>query len=69
MHEQKHVVTSGVHNPIFQELECLQDHLEDLMADCRDLVGNMTELESEVRSYWCFLVRMRWLREMDAVTL
>ncbi|KAI5616309.1 Golgi apparatus protein 1, partial [Silurus asotus] len=30
-----------------QELECLQDHLEDLMADCRDVVGNLTELESE----------------------
>ncbi|XP_030587080.1 Golgi apparatus protein 1 isoform X3 [Archocentrus centrarchus] len=30
-----------------QELECLQDHLEDLVADCRDVVGNLTELESE----------------------
>lgn len=31
-----------------QELECLQDHLEDLVSDCRDVVGNLTELESEV---------------------
>lgn len=31
-----------------QELECLQDHLEDLAADCREVVGNLTELESEV---------------------
>uniref|UniRef100_A0A8C6WRM3 Golgi apparatus protein 1 n=1 Tax=Neogobius melanostomus TaxID=47308 RepID=A0A8C6WRM3_9GOBI len=30
-----------------QELECLQDHLEDLVMDCRDVVGNLTELESE----------------------
>ncbi|KAK5866812.1 hypothetical protein PBY51_011357 [Eleginops maclovinus] len=30
-----------------QELECLQDHLEDLVLDCRDVVGNLTELESE----------------------
>ncbi|MBN3288098.1 GSLG1 protein, partial [Polyodon spathula] len=30
-----------------QELECLQDHLEDLISDCRDVVGNLTELESE----------------------
>ncbi|KAF7242801.1 Golgi apparatus protein 1 [Varanus komodoensis] len=30
-----------------QELECLQDHLDDLVADCRDIVGNLTELESE----------------------
>lgn len=32
-----------------QELECLQDHLEDLVLDCREMVGNLTELESEVR--------------------
>lgn len=32
-----------------QELDCLQDHLEDLVADCREVVGNLTELESEVR--------------------
>lgn len=32
-----------------QELECLQDHLEDLAADCREVVGNLTELESEVK--------------------
>lgn len=31
-----------------QELECLQDHLEDLVPDCREVVGNLTELESEV---------------------
>lgn len=31
-----------------QELECLQDHLEDLVLACRDVVGNLTELESEV---------------------
>ncbi|KAL7978740.1 hypothetical protein Chor_013229 [Crotalus horridus] len=30
-----------------QELECLQDHLEDLVTDCREVVGNLTELESE----------------------
>ncbi len=34
---------------LFQELECLQDHLEDLVSNCRDVVGNLTELESEVR--------------------
>ena len=33
-----------------QELECLQDHLEDLVPDCRDVVGNLTELESEVNA-------------------
>ena len=31
-----------------QELECLQDHLEDLIVECREIVGNLTELESEV---------------------
>ncbi|KAF1393199.1 hypothetical protein PFLUV_G00036030 [Perca fluviatilis] len=30
-----------------QELECLQDHLEDLVSACREVVGNLTELESE----------------------
>ncbi|XP_056455527.1 Golgi apparatus protein 1-like [Gadus chalcogrammus] len=30
-----------------QELDCLQDHLEDLVAECRDTVGDLTELESE----------------------
>uniref|UniRef100_A0A4W3HCX1 Golgi apparatus protein 1 n=1 Tax=Callorhinchus milii TaxID=7868 RepID=A0A4W3HCX1_CALMI len=30
-----------------QELECLQDHLDELGVDCRDTVGNLTELESE----------------------
>lgn len=34
-----------------QELECLQDHLEDLVSDCRDVVGNLTELESEVDTH------------------
>lgn len=33
-----------------QELECLQDHLDDLAVECRDIVGNLTELESEVSS-------------------
>uniref|UniRef100_A0A8C7JKC0 Golgi apparatus protein 1 n=1 Tax=Oncorhynchus kisutch TaxID=8019 RepID=A0A8C7JKC0_ONCKI len=27
-----------------QELECLQDHLEELVSECRDVVGNLTEL-------------------------
>uniref|UniRef100_A0A4W5RC61 Golgi apparatus protein 1 n=1 Tax=Hucho hucho TaxID=62062 RepID=A0A4W5RC61_9TELE len=30
-----------------QELDCLQDHLEDLVSECKDVVGNLTELESE----------------------
>ncbi|XP_069511249.1 Golgi apparatus protein 1 isoform X2 [Ambystoma mexicanum] len=30
-----------------QELECLQDHLDDLAVECREVVGNMTELEAE----------------------
>uniref|UniRef100_A0A2K6EU34 Golgi apparatus protein 1 n=1 Tax=Propithecus coquereli TaxID=379532 RepID=A0A2K6EU34_PROCO len=30
-----------------RELECLQDHLDDLVVECRDIVGNLTELESE----------------------
>ncbi|XP_039618340.1 Golgi apparatus protein 1 [Polypterus senegalus] len=30
-----------------QELECLQDHMEDLIISCREIVGNLTELESE----------------------
>jgi hypothetical protein len=34
---------------VFQELECLQDHLEELVSECRDVVGNLTELASEVR--------------------
>ncbi|XP_078800239.1 Golgi apparatus protein 1 isoform X4 [Oryzias latipes] len=34
-------------NDAGQELECLQDHLEDLVQSCRDVVGNLTELESE----------------------
>lgn len=36
-----------------QELDCLQDHLEDLVADCREVVGNLTELESEVGAAAC----------------
>lgn len=36
---------------LHQELECLQDHLEDLVSNCREVVGNLTELESEV----CFI--------------
>lgn len=41
-----------------QELECLQDHLDDLVSMCRDVVGNLTELESEVsrRVFMCFTV-------------
>lgn len=35
---------------VLQELECLQDHLDDLGTECRDVVGNLTELESEVRN-------------------
>lgn len=34
---------------VCQELECLQDHLDDLVSNCRDVVGNLTELESEVK--------------------
>ncbi|KAK3549021.1 hypothetical protein QTP70_025094 [Hemibagrus guttatus] len=40
-----------------QELECLQEHLEDLMADCRDVVGNLTELESEDIQIEALLIR------------
>ncbi|KAM9480784.1 Golgi apparatus protein 1b isoform 2-T2 [Clarias gariepinus] len=40
-----------------QELECLQDHLDDLMADCKDMVGNLTELESEDIQIEALLVR------------
>lgn len=36
-----------------QELECLQDHLEDLVLNCRDVVGNLTELESVVNGHAC----------------
>lgn len=38
---------------VCQELECLQDHLDDLVPNCRDVVGNLTELESEVKKK-CF---------------
>uniref|UniRef100_A0AAY4DBP0 Golgi apparatus protein 1 n=1 Tax=Denticeps clupeoides TaxID=299321 RepID=A0AAY4DBP0_9TELE len=40
-----------------QELECLQDHLEDLVTDCRDVVGNLTELESEDIQIEALLIR------------
>uniref|UniRef100_A0A672FR76 Golgi apparatus protein 1 n=1 Tax=Salarias fasciatus TaxID=181472 RepID=A0A672FR76_SALFA len=40
-----------------QELECLQDHLENLDSDCRDVVANLTELESEVRRRAASLVK------------
>ncbi|KAK2085442.1 glycogenin glucosyltransferase glg1 [Saguinus oedipus] len=39
------VAHSGLLN--IGELECLQDHLDDLVVECRDIVGNLTELESE----------------------
>jgi len=48
------IFTSVIHWCFFflhQELECLQDHLEDLVSNCREVVGNLTELESEV----CFI--------------
>ncbi|KAF4091873.1 hypothetical protein AMELA_G00041450 [Ameiurus melas] len=40
-----------------QELECLQEHLEDLMTDCKDVVGNLTELESEDIQIEALLIR------------
>uniref|UniRef100_A0A3Q0SY36 Golgi apparatus protein 1 n=1 Tax=Amphilophus citrinellus TaxID=61819 RepID=A0A3Q0SY36_AMPCI len=40
-----------------QELECLQDHLEDLVPGCRDVVGNLTELESEDIQIDALLIR------------
>uniref|UniRef100_A0A8B9RNC9 Golgi apparatus protein 1 n=1 Tax=Astyanax mexicanus TaxID=7994 RepID=A0A8B9RNC9_ASTMX len=40
-----------------QELECLQDHLEDLGSDCREVVGNLTELESEDIQIEALLIR------------
>eukprot|EP00064_Thunnus_orientalis_P021196 superscaffoldBa00006285_g21353 len=40
-----------------QELECLQDHLEDLVSTCRDVVGNLTELESEDIQIDALLIR------------
>uniref|UniRef100_A0A665WVE2 Golgi apparatus protein 1 n=1 Tax=Echeneis naucrates TaxID=173247 RepID=A0A665WVE2_ECHNA len=40
-----------------QELECLQDHLEDLVSGCRDVVGNLTELESEDIQIDALLIR------------
>uniref|UniRef100_A0A8C4HKZ5 Golgi apparatus protein 1 n=1 Tax=Dicentrarchus labrax TaxID=13489 RepID=A0A8C4HKZ5_DICLA len=40
-----------------QELECLQDHLEDLVSACREVVGNLTELESEDIQIDALLIR------------
>uniref|UniRef100_A0A8C2JZE7 Golgi apparatus protein 1 n=1 Tax=Cyprinus carpio TaxID=7962 RepID=A0A8C2JZE7_CYPCA len=40
-----------------QELECLQDHLEELVSNCRDVVGNLTELESEDIQIEALLIR------------
>ncbi|XP_030621144.1 Golgi apparatus protein 1 [Chanos chanos] len=40
-----------------QELECLQDHLEELIPPCRDVVGNLTELESEDIQIETLLIR------------
>uniref|UniRef100_A0A1A8GJW1 Golgi apparatus protein 1 n=1 Tax=Nothobranchius korthausae TaxID=1143690 RepID=A0A1A8GJW1_9TELE len=40
-----------------QELECLQDHLEDLVSICREVVGNLTELESEDIQIDALLIR------------
>ncbi|XP_073709980.1 Golgi apparatus protein 1b isoform X2 [Misgurnus anguillicaudatus] len=40
-----------------QELECLQDHLEDLVSKCREIVGNLTELESEDIQIEALLIR------------
>ncbi|XP_061594181.1 Golgi apparatus protein 1-like isoform X1 [Cololabis saira] len=40
-----------------QDLECLQDHLEDLVSTCREVVGNLTELESEDIQIDALLVR------------
>ncbi|XP_012690177.2 Golgi apparatus protein 1b isoform X2 [Clupea harengus] len=40
-----------------QELECLQDHLEDLIVECREIVGNLTELESEDIQIEALLIR------------
>lgn len=49
MNDVKHLNVSVVFVLVcFQELECLQDHLDDLVSNCRDIVGNLTELESEV---------------------
>uniref|UniRef100_A0A8C1LYJ9 Golgi apparatus protein 1 n=1 Tax=Cyprinus carpio TaxID=7962 RepID=A0A8C1LYJ9_CYPCA len=40
-----------------QELECLQYHLDDLVPNCRDVVGNLTELESEDIQIEALLIR------------
>uniref|UniRef100_A0A096MG29 Golgi apparatus protein 1 n=1 Tax=Poecilia formosa TaxID=48698 RepID=A0A096MG29_POEFO len=40
-----------------QELECLQEHLEDLVSSCREVVGNLTELESEDIQIDALLIR------------
>lgn len=49
---------------VFQELECLQDHLEDLVPNCRDVVGNLTELESEVQKYAFVIVLLLFCSEI-----
>ncbi|XP_042168839.1 Golgi apparatus protein 1-like, partial [Oncorhynchus tshawytscha] len=40
-----------------QELECLQDHLEDLLSGCGEVVGNLTELQSEDIHIEALLIR------------
>ncbi|XP_037103049.1 Golgi apparatus protein 1-like isoform X1 [Syngnathus acus] len=40
-----------------QELECLQEHLEDLVSACKDVIGNLTELESEDIQIDALLIR------------
>ncbi len=46
---------------VCQELECLQDHLDDLVPNCRDVVGNLTELESEVKKNAFVIFTAVWL--------
>uniref|UniRef100_A0A8C7KA40 Golgi apparatus protein 1 n=1 Tax=Oncorhynchus kisutch TaxID=8019 RepID=A0A8C7KA40_ONCKI len=38
-------------------LECLQDHLEDLLSGCGEVVGNLTELQSEDIHIEALLIR------------
>ncbi|NWH33056.1 GSLG1 protein, partial [Chloropsis hardwickii] len=40
-----------------QELECLQDHLDDLVSDCRDIVGNLFFFLSEFFFFEALLMR------------
>ncbi|XP_063053425.1 Golgi apparatus protein 1 [Engraulis encrasicolus] len=40
-----------------QELVCLQDHLDDVGPDCKEVVGNLTELESEDIQIDALLIR------------